>query len=201
MWATFGIQFKYLPHSGYHKPSGDFRRHVFRLSPALLQFSPKSPCSPKSPVFKGPGRFLIIASPLSIFPKIAIFAQIASLQGARTFFDYRQPSGDFPQNGYFRLNRQSPRGRDVFRLSPAIWWFSPKWLFSPKSPVSKGPGRFSIIASHLAIFPKMAIFAQIASLQGAGTFFDYRQLSGDFPQNGYFRPNRQSQRGRDVFRH
>ena len=47
----------------------------------------------------------------------------------------------------------------------------------------------------------MAIFAQIASLQGAGTFFDYRQPSGDFPQNGYFRPNRQSQRGRDVFRH
>ena len=131
MWATFGIQFKYLPHSGYHKPSGDFRRHVFRLSPALLQFS----------------------------PKIAMFAKIASLQGAGTFFDYRQPSVNFPQNRHFRPNCQSPRGRDVFRLSPALWRFSPKWLFSPKSPVSKGPGRFSIIASPLAIFPKMAIFA------------------------------------------
>ena len=86
MWATFGIQFKYLPHSGYHKPPGDFRRDVFRLSPALWRFSPKWLFSPKSPVSKGPGRFSIIASPLAIFPKMAIFAQIASLKGAGTFF-------------------------------------------------------------------------------------------------------------------
>ena len=87
-----------------------------------------------------------------------MFAQIASLQGARTFFDYRQPSVNFPQNRHFRPNRQSPRGRDVFRLSPALWRFSPKWLFSLKSPVSKGPGRFSPLTPALwRLSPKSPI--------------------------------------------
>ena len=49
--------------------------------------------------------FAIIASPLAIFGKIANFARIASRQGAGTFFAIiAMPSGDF------RQNRQSPRG-------------------------------------------------------------------------------------------
>ena len=62
----------------------------------------------------------------------------------------------------------------TFWISPTLWGFSPispKSPFSPKSPVSNGLGRFRHYRQPYGDFSKISIFAQIASLQGAGTFF------------------------------
>ena len=85
--------------------------------------------------------------------------------------------------------------RDVF--SYIIWrghFWHPIWIFA-KFWIS--PALWGVSP----IFLKIAIFAQIASLQWAGTFSPLSPALWRFPQNLHFRPNRQSPRGRGVFRH
>ena len=142
---------------------------------------------------------LDITNPLGIFanfPKIAIFAQIASLQWAGTFSPLSPALWRFLQNLHFRPNRQSPMGWDVFAIIASPMAISPKSPFSPKSPVSNGLGRFRHYRQPYGDFPKISIFAM-----GPGRFSPLSPALWRFPQNLHFRPNRQSPWGRDVFRH
>ena len=115
--GPLGIQFEYLPHSGYRQPSGEFSQFL-PISPIW----PKSPFPPKSPLAKGPhfpsnlnrpssgkfchfrqnrhsprgecSKFAIFAKSV-IFAKIAnfaIFAKIAPLQRASFRIQFELPA-------------------------------------------------------------------------------------------------------------